>query len=548
MLRLIAVVACLALVRPAAGKETAPADVQKAAEAITAAATAPAFGQKGAGHPLPLAGHWNTGAIPGGFTPNWQLEQIEAGHMLLPWFDMPNIEPTYHQTDAYYESAIKRAAELKLPLTFVGTQWEHLLTTDPEYFGLPAERNPNSIYASGQVNRAVCPFGPVEPWRQVGRQWTTSPMIRKVQEWYPDPPRVIFLSNNEHTRLTWNRVEGSPRYLARFGKGRDDDFKRKVVGDGWIERYRALQSAMRDGLAEAKAPAGPAWSKAATFVGYDAFGPPHLGRWGGWPEYSLHTKERIDPNPLMWDGGSPSFYVPNWNGSTDHTVWSPQIESMNWPFMLDEARRLNPAFWWEISTWDGHQPTLANDKRKTYAAAGQTFSPERYGGMIQFGMWLLRPRVVREYRNHTDTVEKAGAYFEPIMAAVDRVHRDATLREFWQRGALVPNRAAKHPYQELVPEEYRDRDRWFLLETSLTPERPWKLDTKIEVFAVALALGEKPARRWLVYAHAPLGARDDVSITLPEFGDVTADVPVAGGFWLVREKGREVTPLPATPR
>ena len=171
--------------------------------------------------------------------------------------------------------------------------------------------------------------------------------MKQLQEWYPDPPLVILLSNNEHAKLSWKHVETDQRYLAKYGKRRDDDFKRKVVGDGWIERYRALQQGMRAGLVN------PQWQKAAVFVGYDAFGPPHVGRWSGWPESSLHTTGRIAPDPLMWDGGSPSYYAHNWNPSTDYTGWSPQVEFQNLVFMQNEAYRLNPKFWFELSTWDG---------------------------------------------------------------------------------------------------------------------------------------------------------------------------------------------------
>jgi len=73
-------------------------------------------------------------------------------------------------------------------------------------------------------------------------------------------------------------------------------------------------------------------------------------------EYSLTTQGRIDPWPLAWDGGSPSFYNHSWNPAADYTVWSPQIESMNWPFMLDEALKLNPKFWFEISVWTATPP------------------------------------------------------------------------------------------------------------------------------------------------------------------------------------------------
>ena len=45
---------------------------------------------------------------------------------------------------------------------------------------------------------------------------------------------------------------------------------------------------------------------------------------------------------------------------TDYTLWSPQIETMNWVFMLDEVQRTRPEFWFELSTWDGNVPGQAN--------------------------------------------------------------------------------------------------------------------------------------------------------------------------------------------
>ncbi|MCG3180889.1 MAG: hypothetical protein BIFFINMI_03252 [Phycisphaerae bacterium] len=490
------------------------------------------------GCPLPLAGHWNTGQYSraAGMDPDFQMTLIQGGHHLLPWFQLnaPWWDP---MPERYYESAMKLAARLRLPLTFVGTQFEAGLTDEKKFFDLPPDANPNVVGPDGQVGRRVSPFGPVEPWRQVGREWTDRDLVRKLQQWYPNPPRVVFLSNNEHAKLTWKDAEQSKRYLDRFDQGRDDAFKRSAVADGWVERYHALQAGMRDGLTS------PAWRKGATFVGYDAFGPAHLARWGGWAEYSLWKPGRIDPSPLIWDGGSPSYYVNNWSPVTDHTVWSPQVESMNWPFMLDQAFRLNPDFWWEISVWDGYEPTQKNDQRKFYADHGQTYGPPRYLGYVQFGMWLLRPRVVREFRGWTDRREDMLPYFTQILAAVDRVWDDATLTEFWRKGTLVPNRSAKHPYQDRLPEELKDVDRWFLLDTSLTPPRPWKLVTPIPVFAMALVLGEAPARRWLLYAHAPTGDREDARITLPGYGDLSADVPVAGTFLLVDEKAKSVRPL-----
>jgi hypothetical protein len=449
---------------------------------------------------------------------------------------MPNVHanPEDPRWLDYYEASFKRAAQLKLPISLVSTQWEARLSVDDEYLELPPEQNPNVVTADGKTRREVSPFGPVGAWYEAGMKWASSPMMKKLQEWYSDPPLVLFISNHEHVKLQWTKVEQDRRFVKLFGAGRDDDFKRRITGDGWIARYRALQQGISDGLV------GQKWKEHAQFVAYDAFGPAHFARWPGWMEHSLYCAGRIDPWPYAWDGASPSFYVFNWSSITDYTVFSPQIEAMNWVFMLDEVKRSNPNFWFELSTWDGHEAALANDKRKFYERVGQQFSPERYGGMVQFGMWLMRPRVVREFRGWQETLAQTEPYFLPVAEAVDRVHKNPTLREFWRKGRLVANRNHQHPYQDLVPREYQKVDRWFRLDTSLDPKRPWELGTPLPVFALALAMGNAPQRQWLLYAHAPAGGRQSVQVTIPEYRMVTVNVAVAGSFYLVDEKSQRV--------
>jgi hypothetical protein len=483
------------------------------------------------GRPLPLAAHWNAGQAKGGFSPVYQMEMIKRGHFLLPWFALPG-----PNDDDYYEASIKWAAEQKLPISFLSTQWEHELTDSPEYFSLPPDRNPNEVNKSGAIERKVSPFGPADLWKEVGRKWGSSETLRKIQGWYPSPPLVLFISNNEHARLGWTELENSSHYLKEFGSDRDPEFKRKVVGDGWIERYRALEKGFIDGL-EARS-----WKENCRFIGYEAFGASFLGRWPGWIEYSLYIPGRFEPWPLAWDGGSPSYYVHNWDPSTDYTVWSPQIQSMNWVFMQRETYRLNPEFWFEISTWDG-QVDDKSDKRKFYSDNGQTYGPERYQGMVQFGMWLLRPRAVREFRGWTETLTKAAPYFLSIVNSVDNVHTNPTLRRFWRKGELVANLKGSHPYQTFIPEEYKNTARWYLLDADANPKGPWNLGTQLQVFSLALVLGEAPEREWLIYAHSPLKNMDNVSIDLPGYGRVAAYVTPAGCFYHVTEESRSVEKL-----
>jgi hypothetical protein len=488
------------------------------------------------GRPLPLAAHWNSGQKPNGFGPEYQMDMIARGYHLLPWFTFPL--PGQAAGYEYYEAAIKKAAKLHLPISFISTQWESLLSYDPQYLNLPADRNPNVIDSNGKVIPAVSPFGPVGPWREVGIKWTSSPVMKKLQEWYPDPPFVLFISNNEHPKLRWKEAENSQQFVTWFGKGKDETFTRRVIGDAWIQCYRSLQDGMRKGLTAAS------WKEKAVFIGFVAFGSPDFGRRADWMDDSLYIPGRLEPWPLAWDGACAAFGVDgNVSPITDYTVFSPQIFAMDYVFMQKEANALNPGFWFEHSTWDGHETVAAKDKRRFYASRGQVFTPERYAGMVKFGMWVLRPHVVREYRNWDDTVRESGAYFLAVADAVEMVHANPTLRKFWRHGRLVANNQRQHPYQINIPQEYRNVERWFLLDTSLDPPRPWEMSTELPVFALGLVLGESPEREWLVYAHSPLKERKDVEIVLPGYGPARIDVGPAGNYYHVVEKGKQIKPI-----
>jgi hypothetical protein len=484
------------------------------------------------GRPLPLTGHWNEGMSEDGYSPAFQMKMIEKGHHLLPWFKMP--PPSVYTAISYYYAPLIIAAEHKLPISFISTEWEHLLTSDPAYLNLPPEINPNVVDRDNKVIPKISPFGPVEHWRDVGRKWTSGPMMKKFQDWYPDPPLVLFVSNNEAVKLRWMEVDQDKRYIAQYGTDRDDNFKRKIMGDEWIERYRALQEGMRYGLTN------PQWKEKAVFIGYGAFGNSFIARSGNWMDYSLYTPGRLEPWPLAWDGGGPPYYVHNWDRNTDFQVMSPQVRAMNWIFMQKETYKLNPKFWLEISTWDGQVPDDPTDKGLYYASLGQTYTPERYAGMVQFGMWLLRPRVVREFRGSTETVTKTGSYFHAIAQAVDRIHADPILRKFWRKGELVMNKAHDHPFQGNVPQEYKYMNRWFLLDTNVDPKRPWKYETELPVFSLALVMGKSPVREWLIYAFSPLYVSTNVRITIPDYGPVWIDAFPAGTYYHLDEETGEI--------
>ncbi|WP_145055035.1 hypothetical protein [Lignipirellula cremea] len=538
------------------------AAAKKAAAEIRREAILPSIGP--AGRPLPLASHWNVGTVPGTFTPDHQIELLQQGSHILPWMNWPSGDPDSENFKAYYERLLAYYAALDLPISIRGTQWNAMLVKKSYREGPEADWA-GVILPDGKRLPRLSPFGAVEPWKDPAAVYVDTPAMRRAQEIYPDPPLVIWASNNEAPDLRWAKhgplEEQSKRYLEKYGAGRSDDFKRQVVGEGWVERFGVMFQAMRAALAS------DAWRKNVRFVGYGAFGPSHYGRSSGWEVYSLHCDRWTSPDWHVWDGGSPSYYTHNWNQNRDYWVFSTQVEAMNWVFMQEEAWQVNPNFWFEMSTWDGNEskawsqgvgaaddaslvdassrPLTAGQRKQLdpadlkksktlqYLQLGQDYPPARQAGWVQYGMWILRPRVVREFRGHATRLEPIEPYWRETVAAVDRVYAHPVLADFWRHGELVANPAHRHPYQVNIPAKQQDIPRWYLLDTNLDPPRPWTLETELPVFSLALVRGEGPTREWLVYAHSPLQDRKQVEVTIPGRGAIQIDVPRQGAFYRI---------------
>lgn len=530
-------------------------------------------------HPLPLVSVWNTGASQDlrdeGYTPAWQLQRIDDGHFLLPAFgtpdpSTPSANPDAEQRDDYQKS-LRECARRRLPLSFPGTQWDALLTADPRYLQRRARANPNAISTHHRHQPitfvdvwkrtwgVLSPFGPVQGWKEVGRDWGSSAAMQQVQAWYPDPPKVIFISNNEAHKLWWSDAAADQHFLDRAARrgarSPDGDDTRRWFGDGWIERYRALQGAWRGALL---ASAHPSWGQRSIFIAYNAFGLRALGRWFGWLQYSLKTSGRADPNPLMWDGAmldgylmpGRSFPVGSHPYPTDYWVFSPQIEYMNDEYHRRQAMRENPKFWLELGVWNGDDEYPPREDK--LASFDPPYTAERYAGMVQFGMWMLRPRVVRDFRGVKGR-SHSEAYVHAVLRAVDHVHHDPVLRSFWRNSELVSNREQQHPYQVLLTPDVAMADRMFLLQAEENPPQPWTVFTEIKVFALARVQGEAPTRRWLIYAQAPragaLTVRSHVTVSAPIASDAKHAIRIAvpassaGSFSVLYEGRNQVIPL-----
>lgn len=518
----------------ARGEETA---VPPAVAVVRAEALKPNQGPDG--RPLPLIAHWHRRSLPLGF----QLDMLRDGHYVLPWLAFDRHEGGIAVPSN--ASDIKQLRAWGMPFALItGGQWEASFYSDKKYLDAPAEQTGCAVSAeTGKKIKAVSPFSPVEPWYELGHSWTHNDTVKTLADLYPDVPLVLFVSNNEAHDVRWTKLEKDKCFVDKYGLGKDDEFKRQVVGDGFIERYRALIKGMRDGLPS------ETWKKHSRFIAYNALGPDHFGRpmgsKPGWLAYATTTNDRIAWEPFAWEGAIPEAYDNQWEPQKlNWRVWSCQVEMMNGVLLLEEALKANPDFWHEVIFWDGdlvEKGDESKSKRTVYAKAGVPYTPELYAGWVKHVLWVRTPRVAREWRGSIDDKDRWWSYFEKIVNAVDEIHNDPILARFWRHGVLVVNQGRKHPFDDKVPAKWKNADRWFNLDTSLDPPGPWGLQTELLVMAVARVIGEKESREWLVYVQATKAELQAVRIVVPDYGEITAQPRLSGSYYHVKERDKTVS-------
>ena len=186
------------------------------------------------------------------------------------------------------------------------------------------------------------------------------------------------------------------------------------------------------------------WSDKVRFAGYHS-GSRCFARWSGWVRYTpAPIPGRFSTVPSIWDGLSPAYYVNEWQANWDFTGYAPQLEAMNLLFQKKyyEDVYANPDFdfWWELSTW--FDPLFI----EKFEGEGQEVPPERYEGFIKWGMWLTRPRVVRDFKYSTLTREETWEWYKVVVDAVDEVHANPTLERFWKYSEPLLLTDIPHPW------------------------------------------------------------------------------------------------------
>ncbi|CAA6807509.1 MAG: Unknown protein [uncultured Sulfurovum sp.] len=482
------------------------------------------------------------------FTPHEQIQMLQKGHHLLPTLGMYSYRGQA-LSKHYYEPFLKKLSAWGLPFTISTTQWEQDLYLDEKYFKSLKKMNPNLLTTEGKLQKNLSPFGATKHWSELGKKWATETKLKEIQALYPNPPAIIWLSNNEAKHLLFHEAEQSQRFVDLYGKKQSSDFKKEIFHKAWQEKYLAFQTAIKNNLQAS------AWRDKLKFVGYNVDAVNPFGRWPDWTSHNhfVPNKLGISNQYTYWDGGAVEYYLNPWAKKlTDFTVFSPQIEFMNVQMSLNEIRIQKPNYWFEMFVWDGFESEHPNNpiknKRDFFKSIGQNYSPQRYKGWLQFGMWLTQPRVVREFRGWAESRESVGLeYFEQVLNAVDSVYTNPTLKRFWRQGELIVNHKYQHPYQVNIPKAYKTKQRWFLLDTNLNPKRPWNLETELPVYALARVIKkDNKAEEWLIYAHAPKGLLKNVRIQIPNaqggyLHEVSADVPTQGIFIHLNHLGQVVT-------
>jgi len=446
---------------------------------------------------LPLVANWNVG-IPeysNGLDPLYIINRFTYGEHLVPTW---KLDPYYNDNIglSYYEASIKKAAELGLPLVFILPSPESALTKDDVYFSMDKTQNPNVITVNGTVLPELSPFGPDSLWNEVGEQWSTTSLIAQLQEWYPNPPLVIFMDEDASKKLSWSELPTSSRYISQYPTNTSNEFKRTLVNAKWLEKYRQLHEGFKQGFIKS------AWKQNVKFITRNQLAS-NMGATADWINSATTTNQYANIWPLTADGLTINF---NLDGDKTDTVNTPHTLLSNLPFMLEEAKELNPNFTYQLSI-DTNQ---------------QIDNSEQYRGFTQFALWFLRPSIIRQTPNKT-TKEEINPLFQQVVDSVELVQNSDILADFWKNGKLVSTGTSL--YNQNIPTNYQSIPREFLLKT----------DASGPVWAFALKKGVTPNREWLVYVQSPEENLTNITITVPDFEDVSLDATQEGNFYTLTE-------------
>lgn len=545
---------------------------------------------------LPVAAAWNCEGTPC----RWHVEQVQAGHRLLPSVFFPNYDAfDVHCSNARQigmfvdpnADALRWLAANNLPLCLRTNNISNAFERSKRYRGGDFATQP-IVYrrlADGTLDQIprTDPFAGNAAWETEGRLWGASPWVKRIGEFHPSPPWLMFVENNE---------------------GQYDEVRNYIAAGQWKPALDTLSVRMAawvkaNGTAVPDDAVTLFWQSRAAQYGtlYQAFReaspwpgvPLTTAAYGGSMVLQSPTIPRdadeigYDPEGLSYDALSPAQYITPTNGDLT-SVWfwsqiSNKIPAWEWlekmgPGTGDSGLGKGRNAWREVSVSVNPEGAVA----ATNAGRHEVVTPALFDAWCGWLLWSLRepgrPMLLRHWNGSALKPDGAfssdprlagvthGDYILAAAKACDRICEHPTLREFWLKGrpVVVPG-APAHPTDVFrakfapgtqYPRAGDSDTRWRCLDCDQnTPRSDWKWGTLTlpsgekrngvtgsnKVWACATEL----EGRWLVYAFSPCKLTAPIRLTIPGAGDVTVDPPQPWAYYLVEPAGVRATRLEA---
>jgi len=539
------------------------------------------------GHPLPLLSNWGNLYERGTYQVDNYLKQ--------GWYWMPviGLEP-WHSKDNYdltwYQPLFSFCARTKLPVSFSFTQIHDRSYSDPVFSTRPDETNPCTLMVDGTYRRRDntqaegvwlgldgngndrgynTKYGmslwPPDPtvYDQIGEEFVTlDPALNWMQSHWPNPERVVFLNNNEaaiyswseHTQIEYTSDYSDKRFVDLYGNSFSSNFDDR---DTILQHEAAALENVIGRMNDAFTGALVSGWRHGLHVGYNAitFGESY-GRWHGWTAYEKALSTQFTNDSKVWDGGSSPNGYNNWPGWYFHFhVMSAPTATLGGAQVYELACEDNPDFWHEWSFWDGGREkhhgrngtpevedfddpdgypytTIDPNNGRDQYGDDLRLTSEKYFGQVRLMLWIQRPRVARMFFGWAQPIEDMALW--TFNEVITTIWETPLLVRFWRTAEVVFNTEQSHPYKEnLFPPGYAKIDeskRWAKLSCSTDPLFT-TLGDIVPVWACALVLGTAPNREWLLITAPTVTALTGVTITIPNYQNITLDLTLGGQYW-----------------
>lgn len=539
---------------------------------------------------LPMAAEWNRT----GYSLAYHVQKVQDGHHFLPSVDLPIYsadEAIVAEKQKYVDSRLVLSADQwaflnnnRIPLCLRTNNISGAFTSLPYRLPKDLENIPSSplvwrYKSDGTLEDSGIAdyFGSVACWQHEGDVWGKCLYMKVLQDKHKTPAYIIFLENNEgpddNLKLYANKGSWFPPetlktlslrimdYIAANPAVTFGDFS--VVANNLLkEKYNTLYNAFKAGWVW-KTKMYRACYKDISFAG-SSVDPKYFPQLG----YSGAMNYR--------DAGSPSVYVTK-GAYSDFT--SPEHFDI-WnaiPIWQEQARR-NPDAFREISHNISDDGTFRGAKDGIH----ELMTPARYQAYIEWMLWSIRdvgsPVIMRRWCGSTETpstplydltqtgaiLDSLGAtaeqkkatsesYLLPIINACDKICNNVTYRMFWQRGTPVLgpgvhprvtwpygfNPSKDAPLPPPFPMAGSQDNRWRYLHCDLnTPRDQWTFDpngSRIKASIKVWAVGTRLDNQVLLYVWSPCKLTGQVTISVPDFGDVKVNAPQPSGYWIVKK-------------